>query len=148
MRWPSIYRGQKQPHKIVGIKSQKRISQKKIAVGSVRAFDSVRSTGPVDRQRSKIRPLGSSGRPSRSTQFTREHCRVLGRPGRSTDSTCRVLGRPGRSADVHMHSLCTLYPSVDRNGRPVSVSSEKSELPENQKLGFWFWFWVKYFWTL
>jgi len=42
------------------------------------------------------------------------------------------LGRPGRSTDIHMHSLCT---SVDRAGRPVTVSSEKSELPEPE-IGF------------
>jgi len=58
---------------------------------------------------------------ARSTQFSREHC--------------RVLGRPGRSADTHMHRLCA---SVDRTvDRMLSVlKNQNCQNPENLVFGY------------
>ena len=125
LKWPPIYRGQKQLQRFVGIKSQKKNCQKIELLESVRSSDSSRSTGPVDRQRSKIRPLGISGRPP-------------GRPNLPESTAQCSVDRGGR-----LTRTCTeLCASIDRDGRPVSVISEISELPETRNWGFWNWSWI------
>ena len=92
-----------------------KIKSEKISCWNLSAdSDCCRSTGPVDRQRSEIRPLGkrstgwstvkpkqrvilSVGRPLRSTGKNKEHCSCSRSTGRSTDvHTCTVVhvGRP------------------------------------------------------
>jgi len=109
----------KQPHKSVGVRSQQKGCQKIELLESVRKSGNCRSTGPVDRQRSKIRPLGICGRPP-------------GRP-KQTESTVKCPGRLERRPTCTHAQLCT---SVDRDGRPASVSSEKLELAETRNWVF------------
>ena len=99
LKWPPIYRGQKLLQRFVGIKSQKKICQKIELLESVRKSDSIRSTGTVDRQRSKIRPLGICGRsPGRpKLPESTAQCSV-DRDGRLIHMHRNVrIGRPGRS---------------------------------------------------
>ena len=98
-----------------------------------------RSTAPVDRQR-VYSLLQLLGRPGRSTGGCNGRILTVGgRPARSTEisweqsSLKRSTDPVGRSSSAHWRARCAR--PVDRPGRPATVSSEKSELPEPENLG-------------
>ena len=103
--------------------------QQKLAVGANFQPDGCRSTGPVDRQRSKIRPLEprSTGPVDRCLEQRAELS--AGRPTRSTDpvdrgfSESRALWTVDRpSSQTWRARLCT---SVDRLGRPTPSAVDR-----------------------
>ena len=107
----------------VGENPNTNLSRKIELLESVRASDSRRSTGSVDRQRSDFRPLRGRSTGSVGRSLNQRASLSVGRPIRSTVEKQRATQVPrsaARSADVHTCTACT---SVDWVGRPALARS-------------------------